>query len=241
MWEIGEPKFEPAKPNYEFKWLNKGNQVWIDEVMLINATGCLDFSEHRYQFLICEECGYVECNYGDWVLLRSSGEWAFVLPDFAVVQNPHDDFDERYGPPWDLVDKGVGFIERDCYIEHYQGGLDFPAFEGLEPLTSWEALKLYQLEATDKVVGSITDEPAIDKTDIFVSSVGEYREMLTKVEAQMEELAETQYSARLERVRKGDEVVTFYLDLPGTPGWPAAVVRDDEVRLWLVPGFVIEG
>jgi hypothetical protein len=78
MWIPQVIRSGPAKLNFSSTGQNDQpvTQIYADDVMIANAVQLTDWDTERIQVLVCEACGIVHCEPGNWVTVRGAGNAA---------------------------------------------------------------------------------------------------------------------------------------------------------------------
>ncbi len=84
--------------------------LFADGIQLINALELVDFSSERTQLIICEECGIVHCNPGNWVKFVRIGNSILLVPAFRHMEMGIFERQE-YSPPDFTLKRGVPFLD----------------------------------------------------------------------------------------------------------------------------------
>jgi hypothetical protein len=215
-------------------------QLWNDDVELINACEYVNWSDSEYQFLICDSCGYVGCKSRDWVEIKRTESIALIMPAFRRLSETSEFIRDHYLPPYYLCDRGVIFSDREHYDNKLYPITSFPEFEQLPLLSAWEAVKLFQFEAPNRILGYIFNPPELYRDIIIASSDGNFMEQTPELMTLMNNLSTSSSTVKLRKMTEQDQVISFYLDISGFPEWAALSYDGSQYSLYLEPGYVIE-
>jgi hypothetical protein len=195
--------------------------IIADGTVLLNAVSFVDVSDpNRVQVHVCEHCGFTHCESGGWVAFRRLGDQVLWMPCFDAMAA--DDFDAReYRPPDSWPAWPVFGAEE--YLRLRALVPELSESELIPPLRSRTAARLLQHDAPGRALGHFPDAPRL-RRDLVVSSG--YGDVAAQVASLESTLADAWTNDSLVSVVEAGEPVTFYLDLPGTPGWdPLASAR----------------
>lgn len=116
----------------------------------------------------------------------------------------------------------------------------FPTFEMLPSLSTWEAVKLFQLESPAQILGHISNPIQLNQDFVIASSEGSYREQAKELISLVHHLLTDQQPAKIRRVTEHDRVISLYLDIAELPEWKVLSYNGSQYSLYLEPGYVIE-
>lgn len=208
-------------------------QLWAGNIQLINALELVNWEDDALQFQICERCGIVGCASQGWVELKRSHNLALITPAFTRLEDAPANLRDEYLPPSYLYSGAI-------VLEDYAQLPDrFPKFETLPLLQSWEAVKLFQLEAPHQILGDFRDQPKFDRDLILVSSEGSFIEQTDELLTLLDRLQNNTQPVQLRKVAEGDHIISFYLDVAGIPQWKALSYDNLRYSLYLEPGYVV--
>src|SRR5687768_10401145 len=112
MWTSS--KISTIKRKFDFTSSEQGTPIYTslkaDDEILINIIEHFEADEDlnddsTFQFLICEHCGFVLCEPGNWLTVRQSGNYVLFIPAFGdILENPDSN---EYQPPHFFKTKGA--------------------------------------------------------------------------------------------------------------------------------------
>jgi hypothetical protein len=137
-----------------------------DGLELVNMVGAANWDEDPVQVVVCDHCGCVQCQSGNWVSVRRLGEWV-VMVAAAKGYGSADPFEsgEFTAPKW-LRTRGAPLVPGAIWDAVRAGGESLPRSDALPDLRWAEVLLEAQLEASRRLLG----EPS-RKRDRKLSSV----------------------------------------------------------------------
>ena len=127
-------------------------------------------------------------------------------------------------------------MEQEIYTNTLCKISDFPSFEMLEPLSTLEAGKLFQLEAPACVLGHILNPLQLNQDMIIASSQGKLIEQTKELTSLVNRLLTNIHPAKLNSVTEHDQIISLYLDIAGLPEWKALSYNGSRYSLYLEPG-----
>ena len=89
MWQITSPRIERATLDFsalDFSGSGQSkrtvNQLYDNDVKLINGIELVNWEDKDLQFIVCEVCGFVGCQLYNWVTLKRGGDIVIKLSSF---------------------------------------------------------------------------------------------------------------------------------------------------------------
>lgn len=218
------------------------SQLWHNDIRLINAIPYVNWQDPdaNFQVELCETCGIVRCQPQGWVSIRRLGAGLVgILPAFSIILESSEALRNEYLPPDYLAHSSI-YLEKSQY-ERLRETVSWPEYDQLPQLTAWEAAKLFQWEAPYQMLGDVFRVPRLPPDEVVIaSSEGSFLEQVPMVSKQLHQLVlRGQESIAIRPVSSLETVISFYLDLAGTPEWNALVSSDGHYGLYLEPGYVI--
>ena len=184
MWEITNPAIQKAR--LDFTSSGQGffevSKLVSDGVEIMNALELMDFGEDKIQLLICDHCGTINCKSGDWVNLRSSGDFVLMIPAFDEMR---DNWSEtEYSPPRYFGKEGTPYFSLETYEKLQSQNTSFPKIESIKHLQAREAMRLAQLYMPMNLFGEPPEVRLnIEKAgNIVASSEGETKDCIKTIE-----------------------------------------------------------
>lgn len=240
MWRVENPTIE--KTNLDFRSSGQGfrevSQLKSDEVVLMNALDLMDWSDDPTQIFVCGHCGYPRCEAGNWISLRLSGNYVFLMPAF-------DDWETdktEYGPPEYLRKNGTPYFTLEKYKILVDLDLDFPVLENIRKLEMRDAMRIAQLEMPWRIFG---EPPKVDLTKqkadlVIAASEGDHQEYLQVIDKLLRENYENKSHAFIRKPLPDEEIVSLFLDAAEFTRWHALSRKDGEYKLLVEESLVIE-
>lgn len=242
MWQLTTPITRKVELNFSSSGQSRifVTQLAIDDIQLINAIEFVNWGEAQLQFIVCEDCGFVGCQPHGWIELKRVDSLVLITPAFTRISEASEIRPHEYLPPYYLVEKGAIYIEQESYTNRLCKIANFPNFEMLAPLSTWEAAKLFQLEAPCHVLGHISNPIQLNQDIVIASSEGKFIELTKELISLVNRLMTNISPAKLRRVTEHDQVISLYLDIAGIPEWKALSYNGSRYFLYLEPGYIIE-
>lgn len=243
MWEIKNPTIQKAK--LDFTSSGQGfcevSQLVSDWVVVMNALELMDFDEDKVQLLICDQCGIVHCQSGNWVCFRKSGKFILLIPAFEDMED--DEWSKtEYAPPRYFEKEGIPYFTVQTYEKLRKDFSDFPAMENIKNLKIREAMRLVQSQIPLRLFG---EPPKIDvRPDKFeyvvASSEGEAKEHLQRIEQLLRQDYENNSPAIIRYPFSDEEIICLFIDVAEFTDWQALIRAGADYYLLLNEEFVIE-
>ncbi|MEO1394970.1 MAG: hypothetical protein AAFV90_18870 [Cyanobacteria bacterium J06634_5] len=241
MWNLKAPKIQKSLVNRSSSGQGKpeAKQLLDGEELLINAIEKVNWGEDALQFEICH-CGIVGCQPGGWVSLRRVGTHIVVTPAFTKIAEASPGWETlEFSPPKYLLKKGALWINQETYTNTLCSVAPFPTFETVSELTGWEAAKLFQLEAPNRLLGKQNQSPTLPSDIILASSDGSFLQQVPELTRCLDRLTNSLHPVTLHPVTAQDSLITFYVDMAGLPEWQALSYNGSHYSLVLGPGYLI--
>lgn len=213
-------------------------QLWANGQRISNAIHLVAWEAEIFQLEICS-CGVHGCADGGWASLRRSGDWVLLIPDFeAIVSPPTPGYYNP--PPYLLSDRGAAYWHISDYRRWREDlaiyNAELPGPQAIAPLTTKEALRLWQLEAPAQILGHCPGLPQLHQDSIVAASEGSHLELLPKLQRLLSDWEKRDRLVTMTPIESRDQVIQLYVDAAGFPEW--SVLADGE-QLLLKPNFAI--
>lgn len=212
-------------------------QLFSNDIKLINALELVAWDPEDTQLLICEECGITHCKSGNWVSVRRSDSLVLILPTADFVWGDEEDKRE-YRPPAYLKEQGIPYLDFAIYERLRSMHSSFPAIDQIQPLTLKEATLLFQWHAPGRILGE-PPEVNIRRNMIVGSSEGDYEHLRA-----LEHLIRRQYTnesvANLRPTSSDERIISLYLDAAQFNEWQALAFDGTEYRLLVDSKYVVD-
>lgn len=249
MWHIKNPEIK--KSVLDFTSSAQGHfevsQIIYENSVLMNAVELMDFDDELIQLIICDHCGTVGCQSGNWVRFRKSGDFILLTPDFERFEQ--DDWSENEFSPPDFYDKfshnrkaGTPYFDLKTYENLRKSFPNFPSFEEIKDLKMREAVRIFQQSAPFQLFG---EPPEVSfnsaKRKLVVgASEGDANEHLQTIEAVLRENYENDSATLIRKRLPIEEVIYIFLDADEFIDWQALLKNGEDYFLMINDNFVIE-
>jgi len=212
-------------------------QVLADGLLLANAIEFTEWNSEIFQLLVCEHCGIVHCEPGNWVAVRSAGEYVLMIPAFSELLASQDNWAE-YQPPSLFTERGSIVLDAQRYDSLRTIVSSLPSTSSITPLKSAELMRLVQWEAPRRVLGELRGNPVVERDAIVAASDGEVEAWLDVLEQITDRMSTDDTPVTLQPIGGEHEVVELYLTTAESPPWKAFVRVGDQCGYYLEPGVV---
>ena len=243
MWQLENPITRRVELDFSHSEGLKISvaQLWNDDVQISNAIEYANWNNPLLQLIVCEGCGYIGCQPHGWVEIKRTSSLVLIMPAFTKINEACEVVYNEYLPPYYLLEKGAIYIEPQFYTSKLCEMANFPSFEMLPSLSTWDAAKLFQLESPDQILGHISTPIQLNQDAIIASSEGSFREQAKELISLVQHLlTDDKQPAKVRRVIGQDQIISLYLDIAGVPEWKALSYNGSRYSLYLEPGYVIE-
>jgi hypothetical protein len=155
MWIVSDLKIEPR--SFSFESSGQGPHLDIallaDGLELVNMVEAVNWGEDPVQVVVCDHCGCVKCQHGNWVSVRRLDDWVLMVASVKGYGST-DAFtrEELSAPRW-LRIKGAPLIPVADWERARAHGAALPPSSGLRDLNWHEALLEAQIEAPRHMLG----------------------------------------------------------------------------------------
>jgi len=131
--------------------------IYIEGDVLCNAHELFDWDPHEdgAQFLICEACGIIQCEPGNWATFRKIADIVIVMPLFHKILCEDKFETTEFTPPYIIRKRGIAFFNADVYRQFQSEFSKFPEYEKIPLLKQNEALRAIQHDAPGRFLGDI--------------------------------------------------------------------------------------
>jgi hypothetical protein len=242
MWTLGTLKTKKVKLDLSSSRQADfyATQIWNDDIELVNLVEHVNWNDLDFQFIVCKSCACVGCKPRDWVEIKRTGSMVLIMPAFTRLREASKQMRDEYLPPSYLLERGVIYINRESYESRLCQIAPFPKFETLPPLPAWEASKIFQLEAQNRVLGQILNPSELYKDIVIASSEGNFMEQTSALISLVDNLSKATHTVNFRGITEADQIISLYLDISGYPEWAALSYDGSRYSLYLKPGYIIE-
>jgi hypothetical protein len=115
MWRVEHLELKPVAFDLQSsgQGIHRGHSLHADGTMVVNDLSLADLGSKPCQVIVCDACGTVGCNSGDWIVMRRFGPALAWIPDFERMRVP--DFERaRAAPPSYFKTRGAPLFGRPC-------------------------------------------------------------------------------------------------------------------------------
>lgn len=145
-------------------------QVICDDVVVCNASDCVDWSAHSIQFELCEACLVDGCASGGRVVIRRFNDRVLIIPDFtAMIQGDWEA--AEYAPPRWMEKRGVLSFSSSNWEAFRSACGGAPSFYSIAPASTTEVLRLYHFQAPRSFLPDYLS-PSLAKWDSILCTNG---------------------------------------------------------------------
>lgn len=243
MWEIKNPIIQKSK--LDFTSSRQGfyevSQLVFDGIILMNALELMEFDGDEVQLLICDSCGTINCESGNWVSFRKSGDYILLIPAFEQMED--DEWSKtQFSPPRYLKKEGTPFFDLQVYENLRKQLPDFPKTDEIKNLKMQEAMRLTQQNIPLRIFGEPSQiNVRHDKfKNITASSEETVDEQLKRIEEILRKNYQNNSPARLRRPSLDEEIIYLFIDINEFTDWQALIKTNSGYFLMLEEEFLIE-
>lgn len=237
MWIVRDIAFSSAALHFSSSGQpdRTVTQIVADGVVFANAAELTRWDEGSVQVIVCEACGYEQCQSGGWFAPRQAGELMVFVPLFDEMLEGGWERTE-YAPPQYTESRGVPAFTRAVAEELRRQCPQLPAATRLPLLSGAELVRCVQWAALMGILGTFPDQVRLRRELLAAVSEDDQDEAVARLSAVVRELL----GAPTVELRQddGQAHITFYLDGPGFPSWSPIVHSADGDAFSPAPGWV---
>jgi hypothetical protein len=243
MWEIKNPTIQKTKLDFTSsgQGFHETSQLVSDGLILMNSLELMEFDEDEVQLLICDHCGTINCEPGNYVSFRQSGDYILLIPAFEQMEGDHWS-KTQYSPPKYYKKKGTPFFDLQIYKNLHEQFPDFPKIEEIKILKMREAMGLAQQNMPLRIFG---EPPEINvRRDKFkyvnASSEAMPEEQLKRIEEILRKNYQNNSPASIRRPAANEEIIRLFIGINEFTDWKALIKTNADYLLMLEEEFLIE-
>jgi hypothetical protein len=217
MWCIEDLQLRPIAFDFQSsgQGVHHGRSLYADGTMIVNDIDLADLTSSSCQVIVCDECGTIGCASGNWVVMRRLGAGVIWIPDFGRMLV--GDFEQwQAAPAGYLRSRGVPLF-AGASLARLQSIVPSLSVEAMPRLRVWEAARLLQWEAPGNVLGRFPEAPVLRKEIVLASHPGERTDRCRDLDRLLAGVERSDLAVDVSP--SASTVISFYLDLPGTPEW----------------------
>jgi hypothetical protein len=205
-----------------------------DDEVLINIIEHFEADEDltddsTFQFLICEQCGFVQCEPGNWLTVRRSGNFVLFIPAFNdILEEPEFD----YQPPYFFKTKGAFILTLQEFEKLKETVPAFNKIKDLKYLTGFEASALYKWDTPHRMFGEFPNFKSLRKDHILYTTEFDEQTVSTIILDKLKNL-ETANKVNLIPIENTETTISLFLDSNPTTEWKALCVTANDFELFI--------
>jgi len=237
MWTVSN--FSTYQRQFDFSSSEQGKPTYTtlkaDEEILINMVELFESDDNStYQFLICERCGFIQCEPGNRLSIRQSGNYILFIPAFDEISKEPEQ--NEYKPPYFFNVKGALLLTINQFENLKE---KVPAFKNLiaiKPLNGFEAISLYKWDTPHRMFGEFPNFKPL-KVD-HILSASELDEQ-TIISSMLDKLStiEKRNTVQLVHLGHNDIPISLFLDGKTITEWKALCRTKNGMELMIGDNF----
>lgn len=216
-------KFSTNQKQFDFTSSGQGKPTYtslmVDDEVLINMIELLDPVEDlndTFQFLICEQCGYIHCQPGNWLSIRQSGQYVLFIPAFKMILD--EPVMSEYQPPYFFKTKGALVLSIQEFEKLKEIVPVFKNITNMQFLSGIEATYLYKWDTPHRMFGEFPNFVPLRANHILCSN--EFDEpTISKIIIDKLEHLKTIDKVELVPINNTDIPISFFLEVKPTKEW----------------------
>ena len=233
MWTASN--FSTYERQFDFSSSDQGKPTYTtlkaDDEVLINMIELFESDDNStFQFLICEHCGITQCQPGNWLSIRQSGNYILFIPAFEeMLKEPEL---SEYTPPYFFNTMGAFVVTTNSFEALKE---NVPAFKNLttiKQLTGFEASSLYKWDTPHRMFGNFPNFTTLRLSRILCTSELDEQILGSTIIDKLKAI-ESQKTVRLVSLDENDIPITLFLDGKTTTHWKAICKTQNGMELMI--------
>lgn len=216
--EQGMPTYTSLKADHEIL-INIIEHFEADEALSDDST---------FQFLICEHCGFVQCEPGNWLTVRQSGNYVLFIPAFSDILEKPDS--NEFQPPYFFKTKGAFVLTIQEFEKLKETVPAFNKIKGLKYLTGFEASALYKWDTPHRMFGEFPNFKSLRTGHILYTTEFDEQKISSIILDKLKSL-ETASKVELVPIENTDNPISLFLDSNPTTEWKALCTTTNDMEL----------
>jgi hypothetical protein len=213
-------------------------ELFADETRISNGVELNNWGDDPVQLIVCDGCGTIQCNSGNWAMLRKAGKFVLFIPSFEDMLQGDWEFDE-FAPPYFMKKLGAVILTEEQYKELRRLVPQIPQINLIKPLTLQEIAWLIQWEAPDKILGEFPDIFQFKKETLLATNQESDEVAAVKLVEMLKDAASSKETVELIPIFDQSAFVSFFLDGFTYTEWCPMLEEKDTYHLILAPGFQV--
>jgi hypothetical protein len=231
MWTASN--FSTYQRQFDFSSSEQGKPTYTtlkaDDEVLINMIELFDSDDNStFQFHICEHCGFTQCQPGNWLSIRRSGNYILFIPAFdEILQEPELN---EYAPPSFFNTKGTFVLTTNQFEELKEKVPAFKKLDVLKQLTGFEASSLYKWDTPHRMFGQFPNFKSLRTDHILHTTEFDEQKVFSIILDKLKNL-EAANKAELIAIENTETAISIFLDSSPTTEWKALCTTANNIEL----------
>lgn len=233
MWTASN--FSTYQKQFDFSSSEQGKPTYTtlkaDDEVLINMVELFESDDNStFQFLICEHCGFTQCQPGNWLSVRQSGNYILFIPAFdEILKEPELN---EYTPPYFFNTKGAFIITTNQFETLKESVPAFKNLNAIKKLTGFEASVLYKWDTPHRMFGNFPNFTQLRLDHILCSSELDEKTLVSTIADKLS-IIENQKTVRFVSLDNNDTPISLFLDGKTTTEWKAICKNQNGMELMI--------
>jgi hypothetical protein len=221
MWTASN--FSTYQRQFDFSSSEQGKPTYTtlkaDDEILINMVELFGSDDNStFQFQICEHCGFIQCQPGNWLSIRQSENHILFVPAFdEILKEPEQN---EYRPPYFFNIKGALILTINQFENLKEKVSAFKRLTDIRPLTGFEASSLYRWDTPHKMFGEFPNFESLRADHILCASELD-EQAITSIILDKLSIIEKLKTVRLVPLDNNDIPISLFLDVKTITEWKA--------------------
>jgi hypothetical protein len=210
------------------------NQIYFDDWMFCNGIDFLEIEGATIQFIVCSHCGYARCESGNYLTLRSCGDYVLLIPSFEEMGDDDLELNE-FSAPYEVRKNGAIYLTKDQYSELRRIVPALAEYASLQPLMKKEVALLVQWEAPYNTLGDFPADIAFNE-ELYLTTESPLEErVVDKLTSLLHEFIASKEPVACTRSNEVNS--SIFLDVNEFIQWNPITELNGKFTLRLEPGF----
>ena len=216
---------EQGMPTYTS--LKANNEILINIIEHFEANEDLN-DDSTFQFIICEHCGFVQCEPGNWLTVRQIGNYVLFIPAFSdILEEPESN---EYLPPYFFKTKGAFVLTIQEFEKLKKTIPAFNKIKDLKYLTGFEASALYKWDTPHRMFGEFPNFKTL-RTDHILSTTEFDGQKVSSIILDKLKNLEAAIKVELIAIDNTESAISLFLDSNPTTEWKALCTTANDIEL----------
>lgn len=241
MWTC--TNLQAYQKQYDFTSSDQGNPKYtalkFDGREFFNMVELVDLENEDnqvFQTILCEQCGFQNCQSGNWVAIRELNIYIFFIPAFEKIKE--EKVPREFDPPFLLRQKGALFLTLPDYNNFKKNVPALETVKVIQKMTNHELISLYKWETDPGLFGTFPNFTTANKDLVLATSELNTEQAFDIIHSSLANL-ERARNFIIQEVKNEDIILSIYLNDKENTEWKALYKTNNNYGLLLGEKFKI--